>query len=242
MTIVQFVNRFNLILSFPATLFFNFYYLPFSQAVRIPIILYRPTFWGLSGKVIIKANKIHFAMIQLGRWHSPLLNKKGFSYQNSGGTLIFRGKADIGVGSVLRIGKNAVLDIGNNVGNTIGLNIDCRYYIKIDETCRIGWETIIMDSSMHLIKNMDGTFTGRGYNRIHIGKNNWISSRNMVLSGTVTPDYCITGACSLLNKDYSELPSYCLIAGNPAKLKKTGIWRDFSDCSIHYQSPNIEIE
>lgn len=35
------------------TIYFNFHYLPFKQAVKLPILLYKPHFLNLKGKIII---------------------------------------------------------------------------------------------------------------------------------------------------------------------------------------------
>jgi acetyltransferase-like isoleucine patch superfamily enzyme len=59
---------------------------------------------------------------------------------------------------------------------------------------------------------------------IKIGNQNWIGNRSNIMKGTETPDNCIIAANSMCNTKY-DIPSYSLIAGSPAKLKKTGIYR-----------------
>lgn len=239
MEFIRFKNRMDLLLSMPATIVFNFYYLPFKQAVKLPILLYRPQIWGFTGKIIIKSDNVRFGMIHLGRWNTIILQRKGFWLKNNG-TIIFRGSADLGAGTSIMVANNAILDIGNRVGCAVGLNIDCRYKITINGPTRFGWDVILMDSAMHLTKFIDGRYTSKGYKEICIGKNNWITTKCIVQAGTRTPDYCIAATGSLLNKDYSNEESYCMMAGSPAKVKKTGIWRDFDDCKIEYEIPNIE--
>lgn len=53
----------------------------------------------------------------------------------------------------------------------------------------------------------------------------------MLMQHKKLPDFTIIGARSMTNKNY-EIPTHSLIAGNPAKLIKTGIWRDFNDDKI----------
>ena len=48
------------------SLWFNFKYLPFKQAVKLPILLYKPTFLELKGSVVIESDSIRFGMIRLG--------------------------------------------------------------------------------------------------------------------------------------------------------------------------------
>lgn len=52
------------------------------------------------------------------------------------------------------------------------------------------------------------------------------------MKGTQTPDYCITASNSICNKDYTNLPSYSLIAGSPAKFIKQGVRRLFEGVDI----------
>lgn len=46
-------------------LYFNFYYLPFRQACKLPIVFYKPSFGMLKGKVMIQSDggKITHGMI-----------------------------------------------------------------------------------------------------------------------------------------------------------------------------------
>lgn len=230
-------RKIALLLSFPLSIFFNFYYLPFRQAIKIPIILYYPRFYALKGKVYITSSTIKFGMIRMGLFNSPILQKKGVSWMNEGGTVIFRGTACFGAGSVIKIGSNqrAVLEFGNNFGNAIAVNIDCNYSIILGNNVRMGWDTIIMDSAMHRLKTSNGNYTGRGYEKVVIGDDNWITTKCIVLSGVKTPNKCVIATNSLLNKDYSNYPEYSLFAGIPAKHIKTGIWRDINDNNIKYE-------
>ena len=48
------------------SIYFNFHYLPFEQAVKLPILLYKPHFIKLKGNVIIESDKVSFGMIKMG--------------------------------------------------------------------------------------------------------------------------------------------------------------------------------
>ncbi len=74
------------------------------------------------------------------------------------------------------------------------------------------------------------------YKQIAIGDNNWFAMKCIVLKGARTPNRCIVGAGAVLTKDCSSLPEHCLLAGNPASLKKTGVYLDRSDDQINYSS------
>ena len=51
--------------------------------------------------------------------------------------------------------------------------------------------------------------------------------QSVILKGSVIPEGCVVGAMTLVNKQFEE--SNCLIAGNPAIIKKTGISRIFNN-------------
>lgn len=47
------------------SIYFNFKFLPFNQAIKLPILVYKPQFYSLKGKITINC-KVHFGMILLG--------------------------------------------------------------------------------------------------------------------------------------------------------------------------------
>ncbi len=49
-----------------ASIYFNFHYLPIRQAIRLPILLYKPKFKKLKGKIIIDSPKLKYGMVKLG--------------------------------------------------------------------------------------------------------------------------------------------------------------------------------
>lgn len=55
----------------------------------------------------------------------------------------------------------------------------------------------------------------------------------VLLKGTITADHCVVGANTILTGKY-DLP-YSLIIGNPAKIKATGMYRDFSNDKIIFE-------
>lgn len=42
------------------SLYFNFHYLPFKQAIKLPILLYKPDLLSTKGKIILDCNDIKF--------------------------------------------------------------------------------------------------------------------------------------------------------------------------------------
>ena len=58
-------------------------------------------------------------------------------------------------------------------------------------------------------------------NHIIIGNNVWLGMNSFITKRAKIPDNCIVGACSVITKPFEE--QYALIAGNPAKIRKSGI-------------------
>lgn len=58
------------------------------------------------------------------------------------------------------------------------------------------------------------------YKETHIGKKCFIGANSMIMCGVTIGDECIIGAGSVVTKD---VPSNCIVAGNPAKIIRQGI-------------------
>lgn len=92
------MKNLNILLSIPRTILFNFRYLPFSQAIKLPVWI------ACNCKVLLKPGGViltrqpHFAMIRIGYHKVPLMepHSKTLLAVERGGTLIFDGSAHIG--------------------------------------------------------------------------------------------------------------------------------------------------
>ncbi len=58
------------------------------------------------------------------------------------------------------------------------------------------------------------------YLHTRIGKNCFIGGRSLILPGVEIGDNCVVGAGSVVTK---SVPSRCVVAGNPARILRTGI-------------------
>ena len=63
-------------------------------------------------------------------------------------------------------------------------------------------------------------FNKRGKVETHIGKHCVIGGRAYISGGITLGDHVFVAACSVVTKD---VPSNCLVAGNPARIIRTGI-------------------
>ena len=73
------------------TLYFNFHYLPFRQAIRLPIVLYKPHLLKCKGTIRLEPEdgRIRHGMIRLGFHQVSLYPNNGFTWENMGGNSCF---------------------------------------------------------------------------------------------------------------------------------------------------------
>ncbi len=147
-------------------------------------------------------------------------NRKTILDLRPGSSVTFEGTASIGAGA--RIYTKGDLIIGDNFYLSLNSQIIAHDRITFGNDCTIGWDSLIMDTDFHKVKD---TETGKYHpmtKPIQIGNHCWICNNVQILKGTEIPDDVIVASCSLLNKRY-DIPSASLLAGNPAQLKKIGI-------------------
>ena len=93
------------------SIYFNFRFLPFKQAVHLPILFYKPCFNELKGKFIIDCEKVKMGMIQLGALQCSLYPNSGIVFENHGGIVVFKGICVIGNASAISVGENGYLEL-----------------------------------------------------------------------------------------------------------------------------------
>lgn len=208
----------------PKTIYFNYHYLPFKQAWHLPILIFKPHFIRLKGKVIIDSPEVRFGMIELGKLVNTCNPNCGFSLDNKGGTIIFKGKAIFANETYFMVCPGAVLTLGKDLD--CNCKIKCAKSIEIGDETWIAYDSMIMDSEWHALTDMA---TGKLLNKdkpVIIGKHNFISFGCLVLKGTVTPDNATFTPRSTLNKVYDMNAEYPLFGGNPCELIDEGYYMD----------------
>ena len=214
------------------SIYFNLKYLPFKQAIKLPILLYKPQLIKLKGKIIIESSHIKLGMIQLGRPNVPIYPNGGIIFENKGGTIIFKGKCVIGNNSSISIGEKGLLTIDDNFIASTTLKIICWYKINFKENTRIGWDCIFLDYDFHSMTKLPSMTKTKGYGEINIGKNNWFGSFCRIYKRTKTPDYCTIVSNSVLADKY-DFPSHCIIGNNySTTIKNQNIYRDLNNDTI----------
>ena len=103
------------------------------------------------------------------------------------------------IGKHVQIAKDAQLDRLNTKG------------VYIDDHSMVSVEAMIIAHDY---------FNKRGKLETHIGKHCVIGGRAYISGGITLGDHVFVAACSVVTKD---VPSNCLVAGNPARIIRTGI-------------------
>ncbi len=136
------------------------------------------------------------------------------------GQVIFHGSADIGHGSKISVGSSGTLIIGDNFRISAETAIVAFTKIEFGQNCLLSWDTLIMDTDFHKIKNKEGDIINSP-KPIIVGDHVWVGCRNLILKGSKIPNNSIIAANSILSK--TLLKENCLYGGAPIKCLKEDV-------------------
>ena len=213
------------LLSVPKSFWVSVHFFGFRDALKLPMLVrYNCRLVHLSGSIKVKSGKTRFGMFHFGFGNVGIFDMK---YERAildiQGRVELSGSAYFGNGSRLCVEKGGVLETGNGFINTAKGTVVCTKRIAFGDNVLMSWDTIVMDSDWHSVRD---TVTGEVSRRdadISVGNGVWIGMRSVLLKGTVVPDGCIVAANSTCCKVYEE--SNCLLAGMPARVKKRNVTR-----------------
>ena len=142
------------------TILFNFHFLPYEQAVLLPIWLYSPHILEQDGEVNIINSHIYSGMIKLGKSCIALYPRKSITLAFiKGSKTIFHGNCFIGNCSTIRvIGR---LEFGNDFCATYRMSLLCMDRIFLEYSNTFAWDILIMDCSQHMLKDVNSGKNGR---------------------------------------------------------------------------------
>ncbi len=212
-------------IKFIKTVWFNFKMLPLKQAILLPVYIYgRTSFRNTKGEFIIEA-KVKPGMIKIGKKDKYVMTTIPYSIWTIEGKITFHSDFRFYGGSYVFCAKNANLSFmgGGFCGSNV--KIICFDSITLYDT-RVTWDCQIMDTSYHYLEVMDhpGEFKPLT-TPIVLGSHVWIGNNSTITKGVVLPDETIVASHSLVNKNYSDIGPYNMLAGVPAVVKKRGIRR-----------------
>ena len=216
------------------SIYFNFRFLPFKQAVHFPILFYKPCFGKLKGKIIIDSEHVTMGMIHLGAMECSLYPNSGIVFENHGGIVVFKGICCIGNASAISVGKNGYLEFGYHFKATAQFRCVAYHYVKFGDKCRFGWDCLVMDSDLHKLKKECGGYT-KGYGCVKLGNSNWIGTRSFILKNTETSDFCIIAGGSRVSGKHMYEKKVIIGNSSDVKLLKEGVYRDIFDDVVEYE-------
>lgn len=208
---------------------FNLRYLPFMQAIRLPIFLYKPKFRHFgSGKVLINSSEIRTGMIRLGHLTIGIYKNDGVIWDSTG-TVVFKGRTIIGGGSAINLRPSGLLIFGEDFVANANVKIVCHDRIEFGYSVNLGWDVTVTDTDFHSLKNV---LTGKKMKHvapIYLGDYTWIGHHCLVTKGTKTPKRLIASAGTKLSGRY-RCGVNTIIEGNPSKIiMENCYYRDFQD-------------
>ena len=220
-----------------STIYFNFHYLPFNQAIKLPILLYKPTFGRLAGNVLIDSEiargGVRMGMVKLGFNSVSLYPNSGIVFDNAGGSVVFRGSCIIGNNSAISVGNNGYLIFGDRFIATTTLKVVCYNKIVFGEEVLVGWNNLFMDTDFHRLTKVNGGYT-KGIGEIFIGNNNWIANGCKFMKNSKTPNYSVFSSSMVVKKDLSSYPEFSVFDTQKEYVIRSGYWRDPNNDRINF--------
>ena len=223
-------HLFEIILSIPKTVYFNFRVLPFRKAIRMPFIVSKNIKLEGVNRDTFVVNETHgslaTASMRIGFGES-----KNARRESSKGLISIGKNGKIVVGSGLGLSQGCVL-IANEARLTLGDNFRCNYSTTIDcygEDITIGndvvcgWNVTIRNGDGHrIIYNGNANPLSK---TIYIDNHVWICANATVLKGTHILSDSIVAYGSLLTKTIDK--ERVLYGGVPAKVLREGVsWEE----------------
>lgn len=205
------------------TLYFNFKFLPFKEAFRLPFFISRQTvFSRLNGTVIINS-PLKTGLVRIGFGNVGIFDKKRLrTVLEIDGLLEFNGSCNIGHGSKISVGKSGKITFGNDFKVSAESTIISHHNVKFGNGCLLSWDVLVMDTDFHKIYNQQNEVINQDCEVI-ISDNVWIGCRALILKGSAIPSGSIIGAGSVVSSRCKF--DNALYAGVPAlKLKDNIKW------------------
>ncbi len=207
------------------TVYFNFRFLPLSQAIHFPFLVSYKVKVSILGQLKIDNPVLTRGMIILGKRGFRAIPAHGKSYFHISkhAIITFHGNSCLSDGFYVWVDEGASIDFGGRFYVNTNFQLRCNTSIIFGEHFLGGWNISINDYDGHFIY-IDGKANP---NRAPITlKNNvWVASNCTICKGVTLGNGCVCGQNSLLLS--GTYPDNTLIVGHPAKVVKYNIkWEE----------------
>ena len=207
------------------TLLINFAFLPFKQAVKLPIVIYGPCKIGSIMGEIKFLKPVRRGMLKIGLTH-PIRSYYSKSFISISGTIEVGDETILRRGIKLEVTRYGHFTLGNYTSVGHNCTIICQHNIRIGEACSIGNNSYFIDSDFHYMINTNMRKVNPNYKPIVIGSNCWIGGWSTIKKGTHLPKGTIVAGPSMVGKNFvGVIPECSMIGGSPAKLLVEGVRR-----------------
>jgi len=203
------------------TIYFNFKYFPFRQAMVFPVRLSNKVYLRtVKGRIVLDC-AVQTGMIRIGFKDVGIFDEKvSRSIWDVSGIVVFRGNAVIGHGSKISVGPEGKLVFGENFKITAESSIVAFTEIEFGKDCLLSWDILVMDTDFHVIKDSENRILNTP-KKILVGDKVWIGCRSLILKGSTIPANSIIGANAVISKILDK--ENAVYAGNPVKLLKENV-------------------
>lgn len=205
----------KIIYCLPKSIYFNFYYLPFRQAIKFPIWVHgsvKIENMGDHRSIEIYSLKSGAIRLGLSSGSFAIYNKNCWWNISNGAKVIFKEKATLSRGFNLEVSKDAYVEYGKNFSCNVNVVITSAKKIIFGDNCLIGWGVTFMDGDGHkILENSTGIKINRP-KEIKIGQGVWIGACVSILKGVEIKDNSIIAYGSIVTKKVGE--DRCIILNN----------------------------
>ena len=215
-----------------SSIYFNFRLLPFNQAIKLPILLYKPKFGKLRhGSVIIDC-KVEPGMIRIGHNVVNLYPNNGCMIDIKG-SIVFKGRCLMGNNTRISVGEHGTLVFGEWFESTTEMKIACYNSIIFGNHVLVGWDCLFLDTDFHSLSSLDGK-KNKGFAPIIVGDEVWFGAGCRIYKKSIIPSRCVISSNTNVYSDLSRF-SYSVI-GNKRELipLSPGMFRNYQDDKIDY--------
>ncbi|MCI6190339.1 MAG: acyltransferase [Clostridium sp.] len=224
--VINLVKKFiKLIYCLPKTIYFNFYYLSFKEAIKFPIYVHGSVKIGNMGnRKAIKLCSLKRGSVRLGMSEGSfeIKNKNCWWNISKGAKVTFKGNADLSRGFNFEVAKDAYVEIGNDFACNVNVIITSAKQIIFGNNCLIGWNVSFMDGDGHKILYKNTKEIINKNKDIKIGNNVWIGACSTILKGTNIKNNSVIAYRSIVTNKFDE--EGCIILNNSV-IKRNIEWK-----------------
>lgn len=204
------------------TIYVNFKYLPYRQALRFPIIIGNNVIFKNKGQIVLE--NAYLGMISIG-----VLMIKGWECSADGPTMItnsgkmkFYGRVKVHPGARLCVSRKGSFQMGNRVSIGSHTKVVCRHRIVFGSDVQISWHSQVFDTDFHFLTNITKNKTYSRCKPVILEDEVFVGNSCTIGKGTYLPKGSVVSCCSKVTGDFRPEGENLLIIGNPAKTAGKG--------------------